>query len=805
MNRRKLFLFFLLWLAVASTSWSLSGVVRELDLGLLWTVASLAVLLGWGLATWGPPNWLAELLASLCGLGVVLVRVGRLGGVLVALAGAQLSLYLDLWSWLLYGSVPDWTPVAIALAEVVADVGVLLHRGADWFLALMAGDPAFDPVAVALVWSAAMWANAVWAGWWVRCRKPLLGLLPISSLLGATMYYAGRRALSLVPLLGLLLLLMALTRHDVREQRWRAAGTKFSQSIWNDLTLVVSLLSLALMIVSVLVGSISMHRIKEWARRFNSERSNRVEAVAESLGVEQMAVAAGGTDPADRTTFDRVRVGGLPRRHLIGSGPELSERVVMLVGVDDRSLNALEGEAGASPLGYYWRSLTYDWYNGRGWSTGRTEIEEYQAGQPVISTSRSGVVSPTLGYYRQVRQEVQVLYDLDGLLHVAGTLVTADHNFNVAWRSYGDAFGATIGADIYRADSLVPVASEEQLRSTGSNYPGWVQRRYLVLPNTVPDRVLALARDLTATEPNLYDRARAIEAYLRTFPYTLDVSTPPYGQDVVDYFLFDLQEGYCDYYATAMVVLARAAGLPARMVIGYASGDYDVDGAHYVVTEANAHAWPEVFFPGYGWVEFEPTASLPLVDRPAETLPLEMPEWEDPLEPASMGRSRFGRAWRQRLLGVSAFLILTGVVWVAVDDWRLRHMGSIAVLAMLYGRLRRLGRWLSAPIQAGDTPYESAISLVGWIANLAHKGRWGGVWPLRVQEIGEGVRQLTDLYVRACYSPRSPGESDRLRAVRTWRKLRWRLWMFVLWKRARVSRAPTVPPARIRSESVPRR
>jgi hypothetical protein len=142
---------------------------------------------------------------------------------------------------------------------------------------------------------------------------------------------------------------------------------------------------------------------------------------------------------------------------------------------------------------------------------------------------------------------------------------------------------------------------------------------------------------------------------------------------------------------------------------------------------------------------------------------------------------------------------------VAVDDWRLRHMGSIAVLAMLYGRLRRLGRWLSAPIQAGDTPYESAISLVGWIANLAHKGRWGGVWPLRVQEIGEGVRQLTDLYVRACYSPRSPGESDRLRAVRTWRKLRWRLWMLVLWKRARVSRAPTVPPARIRSESVPRR
>jgi transglutaminase-like putative cysteine protease len=777
MNRRKLFLFFLLWLAVASTAWSLSGVVRELDLGLLWTVASLAVLLGWGLATWGLPNWLAGLLASLCGLGVVLVRVGRLGGVLVALAGAQLSLYLDLWSWLLYGSAPDWAPVVIALAKVMADVGILLHRGTDWLLALIAGDPAFDPVAVALVWSAAMWANVVWAGWWVRCRRPLLGLLPISSLLGATMYYAGRKALGMVPLLGLLLLLMALTGHDVREQRWRAAGIKFSRGIWSDLTLVVSILSLALMIVSVLVGSISMHRIVEWTRRFNSERSNRVEAVAGSLGVEQMAVAAGETHPAERTAFDRIRVGGLPRRHLIGSGPELSERVVMLVGVDDRSLDTLEGEARASPLGYYWRSLTYDWYDGRGWSTGRTEIAEYQAGQPTISTSRSGVVSPTLGYYRQVRQEVQVLDDLDGLLHVVGTLVTADHNFSVAWRSYGDAFGATIGADTYRADSLVPIPSEEQLRSAGSSYPEWVQRRYLALPNTIPARVLALARDLTATEPNPYDRARAIEAYLRTFPYTLDVSTPPYGHDVVDYFLFDLQEGYCDYYATAMVVLARAAGLPARMVIGYTSGDYDVDSAHYAVTEANAHAWPEVLFPGYGWVEFEPTASFPLVDRPAETLPLEVPEWEDPLEPASVGWSRFGRAWWLWLLGVSAFLILTGVVWVTVDDWRLHHLKPAVVVAMAYGRLQRYGRRLAVQMQEGDTPYEFARSWATWTVELRWQRPWRRVLHFDAREIRKDVHQLTDLYVRTRYSPRAPDDSDRMCVVRIWQRLRGRLWL----------------------------
>jgi transglutaminase-like putative cysteine protease len=81
--------------------------------------------------------------------------------------------------------------------------------------------------------------------------------------------------------------------------------------------------------------------------------------------------------------------------------------------------------------------------------------------------------------------------------------------------------------------------------------------------------VLALARDLTATEPTPFDRARAIEAYLRTYPYTLDLPSPKLDRDVVDYFLFDLRQGYCDYYATSMVVLARAAGLPARLAVGY--------------------------------------------------------------------------------------------------------------------------------------------------------------------------------------------------------------------------------------------
>ena len=80
---------------------------------------------------------------------------------------------------------------------------------------------------------------------------------------------------------------------------------------------------------------------------------------------------------------------------------------------------------------------------------------------------------------------------------------------------------------------------------------------------------------------------------------------------MVDYFLFDLRQGYCDYYASAMIVFARSRGLPARLAVGYASGEYDPVSDQFLVTEADAHSWPEIYFPEYGWIPFEPTAAQP--------------------------------------------------------------------------------------------------------------------------------------------------------------------------------------------------
>ena len=131
----------------------------------------------------------------------------------------------------------------------------------------------------------------------------------------------------------------------------------------------------------------------------------------------------------------------------------------------------------------------------------------------------------------------------------------------------------------------------------------------------MPQRVRTLASEITDPFTNPYDKATAIEAYLRRIPYDLSINAPPAGRDAVDWFLFDKQRGYCDYYASAMTVLCRAVGIPARLAQGYARGEYESSVRGYRVRESDAHSWPEVYFPYCGWIEFEPTMAQPLISR----------------------------------------------------------------------------------------------------------------------------------------------------------------------------------------------
>jgi transglutaminase-like putative cysteine protease len=155
----------------------------------------------------------------------------------------------------------------------------------------------------------------------------------------------------------------------------------------------------------------------------------------------------------------------------------------------------------------------------------------------------------------------------------------------------------------YQVLSSLTQVDEESLRQAGTSYPSWVVPRYLQLPESLPERVRLLAAEVTEGLTNPYDQTKAIEQFLRRFPYNDQIEGPGRGEDGVDYFLFDEQAGYCDYYASAMVTMLRSLGVPARYVRGYSEGRQE-EGV-YRLLESDGHAWPEVFFPGYGWVEFE--------------------------------------------------------------------------------------------------------------------------------------------------------------------------------------------------------
>ncbi|TCT16063.1 uncharacterized protein DUF3488 [Natranaerovirga pectinivora] len=137
-----------------------------------------------------------------------------------------------------------------------------------------------------------------------------------------------------------------------------------------------------------------------------------------------------------------------------------------------------------------------------------------------------------------------------------------------------------------------------------------VYNRYLQLPDKLPERIRDLAIELTSSTTNDYDRVRSIETYLsNNYRYTLEPGNIPKDRDFVDYFLFDLKEGYCIYYASAMTVLVRSLGIPARYVEGYLLPAHPVQGTTYKITNGQAHAWVEVYFEGFGWIPFEPTSS----------------------------------------------------------------------------------------------------------------------------------------------------------------------------------------------------
>lgn len=258
-----------------------------------------------------------------------------------------------------------------------------------------------------------------------------------------------------------------------------------------------------------------------------------------------------------------------------------------------------------SPAWSYWRGYAFDHYDGRNWSESNDALLPFYAGRSGRFVLDKSVKKPTFV------QTFYVVHDMPNVLWAGGTPVTVFFpSREIALDVTGGIkVGAALQAgSVYSIESTSQEFSPATLRQASGSIPDWVKSRYYQLPESVTDRTRELAMQITAGKTTTYDKVIAIRDYvMATYPY--DYFPPPQAPntDAVDQFLFVDKRGVCEHFTSAMVVLLRAVGIPARFVVGYGSGTYNAITGYYEVHANDAHAWVEVYFPGVEWVPFDPT------------------------------------------------------------------------------------------------------------------------------------------------------------------------------------------------------
>src|SRR5688572_18575175 len=594
--------------ALQVLTYGISSSLRNTDTQYFVWVCFVAALLGFGLSKAklsgiGASAWVAAL-----GILGVWILGARLASPLLDLGNAILSVIPQIIPAIESRTAIDTTAIAdawLVITQASFELGV---RVQTWLISLDRNVTVNDALVRNMVWVLIMWLSSAWMGWFAGHRNAIASLLPSLALLAAIISYSETKIETLWLLVFILLLLMGIWNYRNHTKQWESRKVDYSDSIRYDSGEAVILIAIVIGAFAFITPSISWREFRDFLRERNQASENEA---ADMLGIQQQPASPG-------NSF--AQKPSLPREHLLTGGFAQSQKIVMTISTGELPPVPNPELIADAPPRYYWRSTTYDTYVGGGWVTSSAPAQAVEANTPLVPGLLDG--------YRLVHMDVDMV-EPEGKLFWSGILFSTDIPFTANWRVrpqsslfadrsallQADMFAALSNADSYKADSYVPLISVDELRAASTDYPEEIRERYVSLPRSVPERVHQLAHELTDGKNSAYDKAKAIEAYLRTYPYDLEVPAPPEDQDVADYFLFDLKKGYCDYYATAMVVLARSSGLPARFVSGYSSGSYDAPNAQYVVRELNAHSCAEIYFPEIGWVEFEPTAAQPEIDR----------------------------------------------------------------------------------------------------------------------------------------------------------------------------------------------
>jgi transglutaminase-like putative cysteine protease len=531
------------------------------DMPSLYPIGGAALLLGFGLARVKRSALLLHPIALLLGAGLVYLQ-------LIAI-------------------VPGHTPY-VRTENIVERMRV-------WWTAVTHNGISSDSLPFIVLMLLLVWVGTYFSSWAIfRWRNGLLGLIPGgTALMWNIAFIPGQFSYAFVFFLFAAVLLMMRLHLLRRERQWESEGVAYPEFI------SLTALHATFWVAIVLLWLVWLMPLAERSETANQRWEDFTAPISRHL-----------------TPLSRVFVSVSAKKPI--NVHNLKDALPFQGKIKLNSNEAVKIDVKITPeMAQFLREQSFDEYTSDGWKVNVTG----ELGLPGGERAGEAPADPAS------RQDVTINVTVEG--------GNNDHLFSLGQPVQTDAnAAAAVGADQLDVQSLKPldhlgngaqysvtgsanVASLDQLRAAGTDYPAWVRDEYLSLPRTLPRRVRSKARDVTASADTPYDKAAALEQYVRTFPVDYDVPGAPPGQDNVDYFLFDAQRGYFDYHASAMTVMLRSVGIPARIATGYAIDPAARQGTSdtFNLTQRDAFAWPEAYFPGIGWVEFSPTPSEPLIPR----------------------------------------------------------------------------------------------------------------------------------------------------------------------------------------------
>jgi len=478
----------------------------------------------------------------------------------------------------------------------------VLLQWVDWVRAAVTSQPVEDNFIFVFEISFLVWWLTFLGIWSIfRYGYAWRAIVPAGIVLAINTYYAPESVLIFMVIFSMVALVL-LVRTNLAEQqlRWREQRIHFSQDIAFEFVRSALYLSAAVLIIAWVAPGLgsnpSVLRVTRPVRTAWQDFGEGLNELYPSLNRQQVGVSSFGTS----LTLSGAR--------------EVGDRPVFQV---------------ETPFGRYWRAVTYDTYNGRSWENTVNRKAGYDEGEliPTTDWSNREVITQTITLLMPTGNVIfsppdmrQIDVPLDALVQpMSGTPLpsadgTTSENEPVEI-TYARSSRKLEAYDSYTVISNYASVTENALRSASTDYPPQIIEKYLQLPDDFSTRVAETARQVAADQETVYDKTKTLETFLRGYTYNDAIAAPPEGADPVEYFLYDIQQGYCDYYATAMAVMLRSLDIPARTVSGYAEGQEAEEGGLFFVNERDAHTWVEVYFPGNGWIEFEPTAGESVLTR----------------------------------------------------------------------------------------------------------------------------------------------------------------------------------------------